>query len=352
MASISSRRWVLGARGGVGIAGALALAASAGGATTVVYNGALNTLPQSQGWVVFLPPFGTGGGTQTQVATPPGYVTLDSSNANANRGGYFSHFSLFSSIPPSAVNGAWPVLNASTGYSVRFDLRVVSETHATSHRAGVSVISLSSAGPGIELGIWEDRVWAQAGGVPPVLFTQSEGAWCDTGDVFRRYDLNMQSGVYTLYVDGVRVLSGPMRDYSAWDSSGSGLPFNPYRINNFLFIGDNTSSASARADIARIEVRTTPIEFPQRCSPADIADDSGQPLGSPLLPALGTNNGVTEGDYNAFFSGYFDAMGYCDIADDAGQALPPFTAGAPGVNNGVTEGDYNVFFSVYFDGCP
>ncbi len=352
MALISSRRWVLGARGGVGIAGVLALAASAGGATTVVYNGALNTLPQDQGWVVFLPPFGSGGGTQTQVATSPGYVTLDSSSANASRGGYFSHFSFFASIPPVAVNGAWPVLNANAGYSVRFDLRVVSETHATGHRAGVSVISLSSAGPGIELGIWEDRVWAQAGGVPPVLFTQSEGAWCDTGDGFRRYDLNMQGGVYTLCVDGVRVLSGPMRDYSAWESSGSGLPFNPYRIRNFLFIGDNTSSASARADIARIEVRTTPIEFAQRCSPADIADDAGQSLGSPLVPALGVNNGVTEGDYNAFFSGFFDAIAYCDIADDAGAALPPFTAGPPGVNNGVTEGDYNVFFSVFFDGCP
>ncbi len=80
--------------------------------------------------------------------------------------------------------------------------------------------------------------------------------------------------------------------------------------------------------------------------PADIADDQGTPLpGNPGVP----NNGVTEGDYNAFFGGYFDALAYCDIADDQGTPLP----GNPGVpNNGVTEGDYNCFFARYFDGCP
>jgi len=80
--------------------------------------------------------------------------------------------------------------------------------------------------------------------------------------------------------------------------------------------------------------------------PADIADDQGNPLpGASGVP----NNGVTEGDYNAFFAGFFDAIAYCDIADDQGTPLP----GTPGVpNNGVTEGDYNSFFSNFFDGCP
>ncbi len=80
--------------------------------------------------------------------------------------------------------------------------------------------------------------------------------------------------------------------------------------------------------------------------PADIADDQGNPLpGAAGVP----NNGVTEGDYNAFFTGFFEAIAYCDIADDQGTPLP----GTPGVpNNGVTEGDYNCFFSNFFDGCP
>ena len=80
------------------------------------------------------------------------------------------------------------------------------------------------------------------------------------------------------------------------------------------------------------------------CSAADIADDAGQPF-----PSSGVNNGVTEGDYNAFMAGFFLALPSTDIADDQGNPLPP----APNVpNNGVTEGDYNCFFRLFFDGCP
>ncbi len=92
-----------------------------------------------------------------------------------------------------------------------------------------------------------------------------------------------------------------------------------------------------------------------RCNPADIANDGGQPIHNPTTPPdpLVPNNGVTEGDYNVFFANYFDALPFCDIADDQGIPLPPFGAGgvAPNVNNGVTEGDYNYFFAIYFDGC-
>jgi len=76
--------------------------------------------------------------------------------------------------------------------------------------------------------------------------------------------------------------------------------------------------------------------------PTDIASDDGQPL-----PNDGTNNGVTEGDYNCFFSSFFGDTALArlpaDIADDAGAPLP-----SEGVNNGVTEGDYNSFFSNFF----
>ncbi|MBL0871710.1 MAG: hypothetical protein IBJ18_14155 [Phycisphaerales bacterium] len=99
----------------------------------------------------------------------------------------------------------------------------------------------------------------------------------------------------------------------------------------------------------------TPV--PARCNPADIADDQGNPLpGQPGVP----NNGVNEGDYNAFFSasGFFEQSGqgpaaiggFCDIADDQGTPKPPF--GNPtGSNNGVNEGDYNCFFNFLFLPC-
>jgi len=92
-----------------------------------------------------------------------------------------------------------------------------------------------------------------------------------------------------------------------------------------------------------------PPPLPTRCNPADIADDGGNPLAPYNVGANGSNNGVTESDYNAFFAGFFDALAYCDIANDDGSPLPPF--GSQQTNNGVTEGDYNLFFSLIFDGC-
>ncbi|MBX9735687.1 MAG: hypothetical protein K2X32_02070 [Phycisphaerales bacterium] len=113
------------------------------------------------------------------------------------------------------------------------------------------------------------------------------------------------------------------------------------------------AGGSARRVILRAELPGVSVT---RCSPADIADDQGTALppngNGGIAPAV--NNGVTEGDYNLFFSQYFEAGVACDIADDTGQALPPFGNGGipPFVNNGVTEGDYNLFFAVYFNGCP
>ncbi|CAN5804121.1 hypothetical protein BH11PLA1_BH11PLA1_17500 [soil metagenome] len=88
---------------------------------------------------------------------------------------------------------------------------------------------------------------------------------------------------------------------------------------------------------------------PTRCQPADIADDAGNPL-----PSAGPNNGVNEGDYNAFFNTFFSNQSVgspADIASDDGTPLPPF--GPAGLaNNGVNEGDYNAFFNNFFNGCP
>ncbi|CAN5768485.1 hypothetical protein BH11PLA1_BH11PLA1_04330 [soil metagenome] len=81
-----------------------------------------------------------------------------------------------------------------------------------------------------------------------------------------------------------------------------------------------------------------------RCNPADIADDQGTPL-----PTGNPNNGVNEGDYNAFFNAFFVAGAAADIADDQGNPRVPATPGVP--NNGVNEGDYNLFFNRFFAPC-
>ncbi len=158
------------------------------------------------------------------------------------------------------------------------------------------------------------------------------------------------------------------------DSSGSGnlftnvtgAPVNfdtvvriPAGVNPcFVTVGGNfVSPDSVDLNTGRVKI-TGPLltgagektmVFVFRRSPSDIADDAG------LVPPQGPNNGVNEGDYNAFFAadGFFfqAALGpaavglFCDIADDAG--LVP----AQGPNNGVNEGDYNAFFNTFFVPC-
>jgi hypothetical protein len=97
-----------------------------------------------------------------------------------------------------------------------------------------------------------------------------------------------------------------------------------------------------------------------KCSPADLACDTGEALISTNRGC--TNNGINEGDYNAFFSagGFFEqssqgpaAVGaFCDVAYDNGEALPPFGPEQIGPSNsGVNEGDYNLFFNTFFLPC-
>ena len=117
---------------------------------------------------------------------------------------------------------------------------------------------------------------------------------------------------------------------------------------------------SATSNVATLTVANP---FPARCNGADIAYDDGQFLpraaiidgtnGTPEIvgPFTGTNNGVTEADYNVFFANFFDANSVADIANDDGSSRFPTPAPGTVTNNGVTEGDYNYFFGVFFDGC-
>ncbi len=124
-----------------------------------------------------------------------------------------------------------------------------------------------------------------------------------------------------------------------------------YDMNNDGQFIDPTQPTSASPDQAYnvLMVMLPGDDAVQRCSAADIAFDDGLPLPPIGIPG-GTNNGVTEGDYNLFFSQFFDANPSVDIANDDGSPLPPF--GTLQTNNGVTEGDYNLFFAIFFEGCP
>jgi PEP-CTERM motif len=126
------------------------------------------------------------------------------------------------------------VLNRAAGLSLGFTMQVTSETHDGTNgpnRAGVSVIAVTSDLMGIELGFWADRVWAQSG----PSFTKAEEGLFNTTAALASYSLNIVGNNYQLLANGNPVVSGLLRDYSSFGT--------PYNIPNFLFFGDNTTSA-------------------------------------------------------------------------------------------------------------
>lgn len=218
---------------------ASALAALIGGAiaataaTTVLYDGALGTPPEAQGFVY------AEVGTATRT-TASGATTLDTTAGNAISAGY--------TVSPTVA----PVLDRLAGYSVTFTAQVITETHANGNRAGFSLTVLSTDTLGIELGFWPDRVWAQEGGSGPSLFTQAEGTALNTTTGLITYTLTVAGSGYSLSASGQPVLSGALRDYGAF-LPPPGLT-NPYTAPNFIFLGDDTTSARGSVRLAHVSV--------------------------------------------------------------------------------------------------
>jgi len=212
----------------------------------VLYDGALGTLPDNQGWAYLAT-----GGSAARSANG-GITTLDTQSNKGISAGYFAaQGGFFGSSAPV------PVLDRVIGYTVSFTVQVELEDHAgsdrnsdgTEDRAGFSLIVLSSDKRGIELGFWKDRIWAQEGGTGSTLFTQAEGAAFDTQSARRSYALVVQGDTYTLSSNGAPILSGNLRDYTAFN----GFP-DPYETPSLIFLGDDTSSASASIQLAYVAV--------------------------------------------------------------------------------------------------
>jgi hypothetical protein len=222
----------------IGIAGVSAAPASAG-APIVLYDGALGNRPDDQGFTFLAVP-------NVAPSISGGATILNTSSSKKIFAGYFSK-------PTPRL-----VLDRAIGYTVSFTVQVELEDHAGSNRnndsledrAGFSVIVLSSDKRGIELGFWKNRIWAQEGGATePPLFTQAEGAVFDTQSARIGYMLAVQGDSYALSSNDTPILSGKLRDYTAFN----GQP-DPYETPNLIFLGDNTSSASAKIGLAYVAV--------------------------------------------------------------------------------------------------
>ncbi len=141
------------------------------------------------------------------------------------------------------------------GYTVEVDMQTISETHGGSaNRAGFSIIALSDDLWGIELGFWTDEIFAQ-----DVGFTKGESTLIDTTTAMTTYSLSVLGGSYYLEAGGSVVLSGLLRDYTtdaaviaAQNVMANGR--HVYWLTNFVFFGDNTTSAGGAVEVGDVAV--------------------------------------------------------------------------------------------------
>ncbi len=133
---------------------------------------------------------------------------------------------------------------------MQFTVQIRQEIHNNANRAGFSVILLAEDLQGIELAFWPDRIWAQAD-VP--LFTHAEEVVYDTTNGLIVYDLTIVTDTYRLAANGTTVLTGPVRDYTAWEPPIAGAP-DPYETPNLIFLGDDTGSAAAEIWLQNIAI--------------------------------------------------------------------------------------------------
>lgn len=213
------------------------------GASLRLYDGAQGNFPDEQGFFVF-PPFNTVPATQTHTT---GGTIFDTTPNESTKIGYFGR------------NNLIPVLDRTYGYTVTFAVQVITETHAGSDknsdgiddRAGFSLIVLSSDLEGIELGFWTNEIWVQEEGTTePPRFTHAEGVAFDTSSLIT-YDLAIISNTYTLSAAGITILTGSLRNYS-----NEGFP---YTTSNFLFFGDDTTSAKAKIKLTYVAITANSV---------------------------------------------------------------------------------------------
>ena len=179
--------------------------------------------------------FSVGGGTETYR---PAEEATELQTTTVQYAGY-SNFTPAGAL----VNPNFPLLNRLSGYQIKFTMNLLEESHISDSRAGFSLLAVSSdaaagALASIEIGIQSDRVFSQETG-----FTTGEFAAFDAQSKgYVDYELDVQGSTYRFKADGVQLLTGSLRDYTSWDSGP--LP-DPYEIPNFIFFGDNTTSAAA-----------------------------------------------------------------------------------------------------------
>ncbi|NQU24360.1 MAG: hypothetical protein HQ567_24010 [Candidatus Nealsonbacteria bacterium] len=246
---------------------AASLVACPGSAVTL-YDASLGNMPGDQGFLYLaneLTPAAT-------VSYSGGLTELNTMVDRSESAGFFTH----NPFNGSPIHPAAPLLDRTVGYVVSFDLQMLGEGHnarddnsdGKQDRAGFSVIAIGNDLQGIELGFFHDdvanEIWAYEDNVanPGDLFTQAEGVDRTVAQTaaLTTYDLTVAGDGYELSVGGTAILSGLLRDYTAFEGPSFPLvgELDPYEQPNMLFFGDDTSSADSHVRLGNISVTAVP----------------------------------------------------------------------------------------------
>lgn len=265
------RRFVSGCSVALAVWGALA-STPAQAATQVLYD---YTLAPDFSYDPTTPNFLAGMFVNAAQSVAADGATINPGNlGNTGYGGYANHNftqSIISFSPltfqvgtAGLVNSAFPVLDRNAGFSLTIGMRMQGEDHSgNSNRAGFSITLLDSEHKGVEIGFQNNRIFAQNDGtLGTTMFTAGEQTTA-AGDIaalgtFNTWNLSVTGSGYSLTRAGSLVLSGALRDYSAY----TGLGQDAYRTTNFLFVGDNTTSAGATTTIQYLSIGPAPVPEP------------------------------------------------------------------------------------------
>jgi len=184
-------------------------------------------------------------------------------------------------IANAETTPGFPILDRTDGFQLDVTLQVEDESHTSNHRAGFSIIILSEDAKGIEVAFWENEIWVQSDDTTGGLFRHGEGVAFATTAGLIDYRITIVGDTYTLSADTQTLLSGPVRDYSAFE----GFP-DPYETPNFLFLGDDTTSAQGRVRLSFISITGTEPVVPTALV-TSTSTDAPLPTTSPApLPTI------------------------------------------------------------------
>ncbi|MEG4636641.1 Ig-like domain-containing protein [Microcoleus sp. Aus8_D4] len=220
---------------------------------TPLYNGLLGNTPSSQNRLYltnlnFISP----STTASEIFSGNG-ANLNSTAANSIYAGYTN----------DPLNTSFPPLDRTQGFSLSFNLQIISEARTNANRAGFSIVAVTSDKKAIEIGFQQlsattGNIFAQAdgitpnpGGQPNSLFLAAEKAAYNT-NLATNYTLKVLGDNYSLS-DGSNnvILTGPLRNYAAFTGAN-----DPYETANFLFLGDYTTSAQSNINLTRVSLQT------------------------------------------------------------------------------------------------